>query len=197
MRFLFIILLLPLMTSNVFSQDLDSRYSLEVMKLTLHDSERVDQKDYALGPHKYDVTLIPGDCDKALKTRGYYLIFVVDSRGVEFAEVYPYSPDREIGIKSKIIKDPLDNGSYEITIEWEAFKDSGRVKTEPLMLTTNDSKVIYTGVMEKTPVNFEDRGRIVLLAQPNGELRVKRIVDEEDCSDKTTNKVSATIKPLK
>ena len=65
------------------------------------------------------------------------------------------------------------------------------------MLTTNDSKVIYTGVMEKTPVNFEDRGRIVLLAQPNGELRVKRIVDEEDCSDKTTNKVSATIKPLK
>ncbi|MCX6112446.1 MAG: hypothetical protein NTY22_04065 [Proteobacteria bacterium] len=197
MRFLFITFLLPLMTSNIFSQNLDSRYSPEVMKLTLYDGDRVASKDYSIGYHKYVVTLTPGDCDKALKTRDYYVIFVVDEHGVEFGDVYPYSPDREVGIKSKITKDPLDNGNYEITIEWEAFKDSGKIKITPVMLTTNDSKSVYAGIDDHNPIYFEDHGHVTLLAKPNGELTQGKVVDEEDCPDKTGSKINVSIKELK
>ena len=194
MRFLFIVLLLPLMTSNVFSQNTlyDGFFTPEAIMVKMQQPEQIQPSQYALGTQEYIVTLNPGSCDKILKARNYRVIFNIDAKGIETGDAIPVESDREIGIKSKVVKDPQDNGNMEITISWNLLKDTGNVKVTPVMYPADESKFIWTGQNTYDPIYLKDKGKIILMAMPNGKLVVERIVDEE-CPDKTGS-VSVTIK---
>jgi len=181
------------MTSNVFSQNTfyDGFFTPAAMRVRMETPDRIDGEKYLLGPQEYIVTLTPGKYDKVLKTRNYHVQFNVDSKGVETGDATPIESDRDLGIKSKITKDPQSNGNMEIIIAWDLLRDTGLVNVRPLIVAADGDKFINTGAETHTPIYEKDKGMVVLLAKPDGKLVVERIVDEE-CSDRE-NTISVTI----